>query len=48
VLFIAQIDVDVLDARIQKLELGALVLVLRPAAVPALDFLVGAVLICTT
>ncbi len=47
-LFIARIDVDVLDALVQQLELGALVLLVRSAAVPALDYLVGAVLLWTT
>ncbi len=47
-LFIAQIDVDVLDAGVQQIELGTLVLVVRSAAVPALNFLVGAVSLWTT
>ena len=47
-LFITRIDVDVLDALVQKLEFGALVLIVRSAAVPALDYLVGAVLLWTT
>ena len=42
-LFIPRINVDVLDALVQQLEFGALVLVVRSAAVPALDYLVGAV-----
>ena len=46
-LFIARTNVDVLDAHVQKLELGALVLVVQPAAVSALDFLVGTVLLWT-
>ena len=46
--FVARIDIDVLDALVQQLEFGALVLIVRSAAVPALDYLVGAVLLWTT
>ncbi len=34
----AIINVEVLDARVQQLQLGALVLEVRPATMPALDF----------
>ena len=42
---VTRVDADVLDARVQQLELGALILVVQSAAVPSLDHLVGAVLL---
>ena len=35
---VAIVDVEVLDARVQQLQLGALALEVRPATMPALDF----------
>ena len=46
-LFVARIDVDALVPSSSNLSLGHLFL-LRPAAVPALNFLIGAVLLWTT
>ena len=44
VFLVAVVDVEVLDAHVQQLELKALILVVQTAAVPALDLtLVGAV-----
>ena len=44
VFLVAVVDVEVLDAHVQQLELKALILVVQTAAVPALDLtLVGTV-----
>lgn len=44
VFLVAVIDVEVLDAHVQQLEIKALILVVQTAAVPALDLtLVGTV-----